>query len=115
MPGIQQEPSVFLKRSKKPSDRFRGHGEQQVCSPSTRAPAPVYSNKPSCSLEENRKGGQVNFALECGLFQSAGEGDKEVAMGTVGMGKADPIHAEQEVLVPVECAGCGAPGSRIPE
>lgn len=48
-------------------------------------------------------------------FQSAGEGDKEVAMGTVGMGEADPIHTEQEALAPVECAGCGAPGSRIPE
>lgn len=48
-------------------------------------------------------------------FQSAGEGDKEVAMGTVGMGEADPIHTKQEALAPVECAGCGAPGSRIPE
>lgn len=74
------------------------------------------STKPSSSpLEENRKGGEPNFALECGLFQSAGEGDKEVAMGTVGMGKADPIHSEQEALGSVECAGCGAPGSRIPE
>lgn len=43
------------------------------------------------------------------------EGDKEVAMGTVGMGKADPIHTEQEALALVECVGYEAPGSRIPE
>lgn len=43
------------------------------------------------------------------------EGDKEVAMGTMGMGKADPIHTEQETLALVECIGYEAPGSRIPE
>lgn len=72
------------------------------------------ANSPARWRKTEREG-ESNFALECGLFQSAGEGDKEVAMGTVGLGKADPIHAEQEALALVECAGCGAPGSRIPE
>lgn len=74
----------------------------------------ILANPPAHWRKTEREG-EPNFALECGLFQSAGEGDEEVAVGTVGMGKADPIHAVQEALALVECAGCGAPGSRIPE
>lgn len=51
---------------------------------------------PPARWRKTEREGEPSFALECGLFLSAGDGDKEVALGTVGMGKADPIHAERE-------------------
>lgn len=44
---------------------------------------------------ERGREGEANFGLECSPFQSAGNSDKEVAMGTMGIGRrggTGPIH-----------------------
>ena len=44
---------------------------------------------------ERGREGEANLGLECSPFQSAGNSDKEVAMGTMGIGRrggTGPIH-----------------------
>lgn len=59
------------------------------------------------SVGKKGREGKANWGLECSLFQSAGKGHKEVAMGIrgLGVGRDGPFTQcrEVKVLAPAEC------------